>query len=151
MITGLNHIAISTPDIDRSMAFYRDLIGMELLGEGAFEGDRYKHIMALDNPKGRIAMLQVGAVKLELFEFATPAPKPSQTPRPVCDHGITHLCFEVDDVENEYQRLKNAGVHFHHHPEAFGPSLVACYGRDPDGNVIELLQCETRLEQEKTP
>jgi predicted enzyme related to lactoylglutathione lyase len=49
------------------------------------------------------------------------------------------LCFDVDDVEAEYQRLLAAGVRFHTPPQDFG-SARATYGRDPDGNVFELQQ-----------
>ena len=59
--------------------------------------------------------------------------------RPVCDHGITHIAFEVDDLDAEYDRLKAAGMRFHCPPQNLGVSRVT-YGRDPDGNVLELWQ-----------
>ena len=57
--------------------------------------------------------------------------------RPVCDHGITHLALQVSDIEAEHQRLADAGMFFHCPP---GEQIRAIYGRDPDGNVVELME-----------
>lgn len=54
--------------------------------------------------------------------------------------GITHFCVEVSDIESEYERLKAAGASFHCPPLDFSGEAMATYGRDPDGNVFELLQ-----------
>jgi len=139
MIQGINHIGISTGDLDRSLAFYRDLIGMEVLGSAKFEGEVYENITSLKDTHGRAAMLGIGNTHIELFEFDNPQVKVGDPARPVCDHGITHICFEVADVHQEYERLKAAGVNFHSPPQCFGEAK-ATYGRDPDGNVFELLQ-----------
>ena len=139
MIKTINHVAISTPDIARILHFYQNLIGMELVGEGPFGGALYDKILGLENATGRVAMLRLGDTQLELFEFSCPTPKPSKTTRPVCDHGITHLCFEVDDIDAEYDRLSTAGISFHCPPQDAG-FAKASYGRDPDGNVFELLE-----------
>ncbi len=139
MIKAINHLAISTPDMDRSISFYRDLMGMQLVSEGPFEGRLYDNILDLKQAKGRATMLRLGEAQLELFEFSNPRPKPSTLDRPVCDHGITHLCFEVEDIDAEYERLSAAGVCFHCPPQDAGFAR-ATYGRDPDGNVFELLE-----------
>jgi hypothetical protein len=48
--------------------------------------------------------------------------------------------LQVTDIEAEYERLKAAGMVFHCPPQSVGSELVATYGRDPDGNVVELLE-----------
>ena len=50
MIQGINHIGISTGDLDRSLAFYRDLIGMEVLGSAKFEGEVFTNGKDGENP-----------------------------------------------------------------------------------------------------
>jgi predicted enzyme related to lactoylglutathione lyase len=50
------------------------------------------------------------------------------------------LCLEVTDIDAEYTRLCAAGMLFHCPPQRVGDSLRVTYGRDPDGNVIELLE-----------
>jgi catechol 2,3-dioxygenase-like lactoylglutathione lyase family enzyme len=137
-----HHAAISTPDLDRSIAFYRDRLGFEVVAEFAWPRGTAAadEVMGLRDSSGRAAMLRLGDVRLELFEFATPSAHPSDPARPVSDHGITHLCFEVDDVQAEYERLLALGVPFTCRPRKVGPATFATYGRDPDGNVIELLE-----------
>jgi catechol 2,3-dioxygenase-like lactoylglutathione lyase family enzyme len=83
-------------------------------------------------------MLRAGNIMLELFQYETPVPKPGHPVRPVCDHGITHVCLDVTDLDTEYERLQAAGMVFHCPPQELGPDVRTTYGRDPDGNVIEL-------------
>ena len=139
MITGMNHVAISTGDLDRSIHFYCELMSMELVSKGPFDGELYDTIMDLKAARGRVAMLRLGNAQLELFEFTNPTAKEQNPDRPVCDQGITHICFDVIDIHAEYERLKAAGVPFHCPPQDAG-FAKATYGRDPDGNVFELFE-----------
>lgn len=139
MITEMNHVGVSVSSLDRSVAFYRDIMGMELTLQKTFGGELYEAILGLKGASGRMAVLKAGSLRVELFEFAFPAPRPADPQRPVCDHGISHFCAEVTDIEATYERMKAAGVRFHCPPvSAFG--VKATYGRDPDGNVFELLE-----------
>lgn len=142
MITGVHHVAISTPDIERLTAFYRDVIGFEVAYEGGWDEPvpEIDALMALDNVVSRVAMLRTGTGFLELFQFSSPKPAPGDPRRPVINHGITHLALNVTDVETEFERLKAAGMEFHCGPIESGMPVRGTYGRDPDGNVIELLE-----------
>lgn len=140
MIRGVHHVGVSVADLDRSIAFYRDLLGMTLEFEGPFSGEQFDRILALEGAVGRVALLRAQDLQLELFQFLNPLPKAASVNRPVCNHGITHFCIEVDDVYTTYEALKTAGVVFHCPPLKFGPTTIATYGRDPDGNVFELLE-----------
>jgi hypothetical protein len=73
------------------------------------------------------------------FPIFEPRPKLADQLRPVCDHRITHIRLDVTDVDAEYARLQAAGMVSHCPPQGNG-ALRATYGRDPDGNVIELLE-----------
>lgn len=140
MTATFSHVGISVVSLERSIAFYRDLLGMEVVEEVTFKGERYEAILALKGARGRIAILKSGNLAVELFEFAEPAPKPADRTRPVSDHGITHVAVEVDDIQALYDRLKAAGVSFHCAPIRFPACATATYARDPDGNVVEILQ-----------
>jgi catechol 2,3-dioxygenase-like lactoylglutathione lyase family enzyme len=146
MIRGIHHTAISTGDFDRMLHFYRELLGFELVFEGAWpEGTEVAdRITALAGSSARQAMLRTGNAFFELFEYASPTPRAGDPDRPVCDHGITHLCLDVSDVDAEYERLKAAGMRFHCPPQQLGPDVRTTYGRDPDGNVVELQEVLTR-------
>lgn len=139
MIRGLHHVALSVRDMDRALAFYRDLLGWQLVYDRSFGGRRVETITALPGAMGRSALLRLGSSRLELFQFEQPKPAPKTAERAVHQLGLTHLCLKVDDLDDEYRRLSAAGVRFHSEPQDFG-SFRATYGRDPDGNVFELLE-----------
>jgi catechol 2,3-dioxygenase-like lactoylglutathione lyase family enzyme len=140
MIKGLNHVGISVEDLERSVVFYRDLLGMQVVVRTTFEGEHYERILQLKGAKGSVALLRRENFQVELFEFAEPTPRRAAPTYPVCDHRITHFCLEVSDLDGEYARLKAAGVSFHCPPLQFFGGAKATYGRDPDGNVFELLE-----------
>jgi len=139
MIRGIHHTAISTGDLQRSLAFYCDLLGFEKVFEGGWPAgvEVADDITGLSGSSAQLVMLRVGNAYIELFQYTSPAPSPGDPNRPVCDHGITHICLDVTDVDAEYERLLAAGMRFHCPPQDLGGSRVT-YGRDPDGNVVEL-------------
>jgi catechol 2,3-dioxygenase-like lactoylglutathione lyase family enzyme len=138
VIKAINHVGISVANFDRALQFYRDVIGMETVVDKSFSGEMYEAILGLKGARGRVAALRLGEQYIELFEFLQPQPKTAPSDRAVCDHGITHFCLGVEDIYGEYERLKAAGVVFHCPPQHSGKA-IATYGRDPEGNVFELL------------
>jgi len=151
MIIGINHVGISVSSLDRAIGFYGNLLGMEVVVRKDFEGEQYSTILGLKNARGEVALLRHGDFQVELFAFEHPSPQPGDRNRPVCDHGITHLCVQVTDIEGEYARLKAAGVVFHCPPQYFFGTAIATYGRDPDGNVFEMLEMLSPDEPQKAP
>ena len=139
MIRGIHHTAISTPDLERALGFYRDLLGAEVVTD--FEWpvglDLADRLVGLQGSSARAVMLRLGNAMVELFEFRTPDQQSGDPDRPVCDHGITHICLDVTDLDAEYERLLAAGMRFHCPPVDLG-TVRTTYGRDPDGNVVEL-------------
>jgi len=142
MIQKIHHTAISTPDLERSVAFYCELFGFEVLVEMAWPvgSELSDTVMGIEGTAANAVMLRRGDCMIEVFEFSSPEAKPQAPARPVCDHGITHMCFLVDDIRAEYVRLSDAGMRFHCPPQDVGAGSAYTYGRDPDGNVIELLE-----------
>jgi catechol 2,3-dioxygenase-like lactoylglutathione lyase family enzyme len=139
MIRGIHHTAISTGDLERALEFYRDLLGFEVVFEFAWPkgSDLADQITGLKGSASKIAMLRAGNAYLEIFQYQAPPPRPVDPDRPVCDHGITHVALDVRDIDAEYRRLSAAGMRFHCPPLDMGV-VKATYGRDPDGNVVEL-------------
>lgn len=141
MILGFHHAAISTPDLDRCVSFYKDVVGCEEAWSfewpiGTPEADE---MTGLTNSAAHAVMLKLGETYLEVFAFSAPSPKQRTATRPVCDHGITHICLLVRDLHSEYERMKSAGMVFHSQPLTQDTGYVV-YGRDPDGNVVELIE-----------
>jgi catechol 2,3-dioxygenase-like lactoylglutathione lyase family enzyme len=145
-ITGFNHVGISVENLERSIGFYRDMFGMELLAAPfPFGGAQFSEIMDIPDVQGRMCMIAKGNLWLELFEFASPAGKEKDRDYPVSDRGYSHFGFMVDDIDAVYARLMVAGVRVHSPVQTFaGGGMRAAYCRDPDGNVFEVLQSGNR-------
>jgi catechol 2,3-dioxygenase-like lactoylglutathione lyase family enzyme len=100
-------------------------------------------MIGLTDSAARQVMLKAGNAYLELFEYSAPTPRPGDPTRPPSDHGYTHLCLDVVDIDTEHARLSANGMTFHSTPPTVAEMggvkrLRAIYGRDPDGNVVEL-------------
>ncbi len=92
---SIHHIAIICSDYDRSLSFYRDIIGLTVIRE-VWRAERQSWKCDLD----------AGNAQIELFSFPSP---PVRTSRPeAC--GLRHLAFLVDDLDAEVARLEAAGV-----------------------------------------
>jgi catechol 2,3-dioxygenase-like lactoylglutathione lyase family enzyme len=141
VIKGFNHVGVSVRDLDRAIAFYRDMLELELLTPAfPFEGPMFSQVMGVDDAKGRMAVMRKGSLQLELFEFAQPGPAPKDPSHSVANHGLTHFGIDVADIDAVYERLAAAGVRFHCPVQTFPGGMRATYGRDMDGNVFELLE-----------
>jgi glyoxylase I family protein len=141
MIKGFHHAAISTPDLERCIDFYTNTIGGEVAWTFGWEGGTPEadQVTGLNNSAADAAMLKIGDTFLEVFRFSAPLSEPRDGLRQVNNHGITHICLEVEDIDAEYERLKAAGMPFNCAPmRQEGSAMV--YGRDPDGNVVELIE-----------
>jgi catechol 2,3-dioxygenase-like lactoylglutathione lyase family enzyme len=143
MIRGVHHVAVSTGDIDRLVDFYHDVLGFELVSRGSWEAGSAKvdAIVGLTGSSARTAVLRANNLYIEVFQYVTPKGRPGSPNRPVADHGYTHICLDVIDIDAEHARLSAAGMRFHAPPSLatdLGGSVRSTYGRDADGNVVEL-------------
>jgi catechol 2,3-dioxygenase-like lactoylglutathione lyase family enzyme len=140
MIRGVHHVAISTADLDRLAAFYTELFGFEtVMSTSWHEQPVIDEIVGLPGSAARQVMLKAGNAYLEIFEYESPAGHPGPGERTAADHGYTHFCIDVQDIDAEYERLSAAGMRFHcPPPQLSGGRVRATYGRDPDGNIVEL-------------
>ena len=144
MIAGLHHASITTRNIERLTRFYCDLLGFVVVFEGGWDGGNAAadRIYALPDTAVRMVMLRCADICLELFEFARPAGRPGPSDRQVNDIGYTHICLVVTDIDEDYARLVGAGMVFHCPPQHAVGLCKATYGRDPDGNIVEIMQPE---------
>ena len=143
----MNHVGISVADIERSVAFYCDMLGMEQASPVfPFAGPDFEEIMALDGAQGRMCVVSTGDLHVELFEFSAPAPSPKDPAYSVGDRGISHFGIEVADIDSAYRRLSEAGVLIHSPIKTFPGGTKAIYARDPDGNVFELVESSKSAE-----
>ena len=119
----LEHVNLTVADLDRSLAFYCDLLDLHVRWKGAIAPDRLGAHVGDDHHY--LALFQAGAA---------PARQAPDYTRP----GINHLGFVVDDLDEVKARLDRLGgtVHF----EADYEPGRCIYTADPDGNEIELVE-----------
>jgi glyoxylase I family protein len=152
MIRGIHHVAVHVRDLDRMIRFYRDAFGFEVVGEPfSWEKSEFiDRIVDVKDSAAKGAMLRAGTCYLEMFQYS--APKPGSTkPLDPYDKGYTHFCVDATDIEKEYTRLKSLGMTFSEPAPIDVGHVKSIYGRDPEGNLIEIQQtaahCDFRLDK----
>lgn len=149
-ITGADHTSFTVADLDRSLAFYRDLLGFEVIWIRPHITNKYwRDIVGFPDAVVRGAFLAIPGTthRLELYEYMQPRGTAAdvRTNNP----GSVHLCLYVDDVRELYAALLKHNVRFRSPPIDLdeGPNVggVALYMLDPDGITLELFQAPKRI------
>jgi glyoxylase I family protein len=141
MIEGIEHTALSVSDLDGSIGFYCDLIGLKLIriiecGPDMKLGD----VVGIPDCTARIAHLSSGGQMLELFEYKYPRGKPLTKNGGQTGFGFTHIGFKSSDIHKDYARLSEGGIRFFNKPVEFRPGAWVVYFFGPDNEVCELRQ-----------
>jgi catechol 2,3-dioxygenase-like lactoylglutathione lyase family enzyme len=145
-IRGLHHTGYTVDDLERSLRFYRDLLGLDVVAQQEKQGGYLAAIVGYPDAHVRMAHLRCpgGEHVLELFEYVAPPGRPAAPTEPR-DTGTAHICFAVADLRALYERLRAAGVDTFVSPPVVVDTGVnrggsGLYLRDPDGIVVELFQ-----------
>lgn len=141
MIVGIHHTALSTRDADRLVQFYREAFGFEVEFEFPWDeaNEAFQQSHAVSESAGRVVMIANGESRLEIFEYRKPSPRADIDERANADLGIAHFAVEVRNIEEEFPRLEKAGMTFQSGLVTQTPEIKMAYGRDPDGNIIEVI------------
>lgn len=133
----VHHHGISVADLERSLAFYRDALGFELIDRYTLSDEGLSAAVGADaDVTGEFAQLDGGGARVELVEYDAGAAVESGA---VYDTGATHLGIEVADVDAAVEALP-AAVETVSGPETTGSGTRICFLRDPDGTLVELLE-----------
>ena len=145
-VEWMNHTGFVVSNMERSLAFYRDQLGLEIERDQILEGEFISELVGYPDAKLYIVYLGLGDMKhsVELIEYLNPrsnaVPLPDRK-----DIGATHLGIIVDNLDEFYKELSSKEVRFLS-PPAIRPNAVypmaqkGCYMQDPDGNWLELLE-----------
>lgn len=134
-----HHYGITVSDLDRSIDFYRDTFDLELADRFSMQPEAFSELLGVEDGRAEVAFLDGAGFKLELEEHAASTTNVNDVTEPD-DVGYPHLCFEVDDIQAFYRRFES-DVEFVSPPgQASDSGATICYLRDPDGNLIELIE-----------
>ena len=145
-VEWMNHTGFVVSDMERSRAFYRDLLGLQEERDQILEGEFISELVGYPDARLHIVYLGPGDMRhsVELIQYLNP-PGDAVTLPQRHQVGATHLGVIVDDLDAFYQELSAKGVSFVS-PPAERPGAVyplarkGCYMQDPDGNWLELLE-----------
>jgi len=146
-LRGFDHVGVTVQDLDRSLKFYRDGLGLEVLRRrDHFRAEHVQRLVGLPNAELSVAMLAIPhGGKLELVQYHEPAG--ATVLMAPCDRGGLHFALVVDDIFSLKLRLEEDGTHFFSEPQCApsGPTEGSyfVYCRDPDGAIVELIQLAT--------
>lgn len=141
-ITSPNHTSFTVSNMERSLAFYRDLLGMEVISDRIAPAEFAEKITGIPGAELRVVYVQAGGYKLELIQYLKSQGEriDPRTNRP----GSVHLGFNVDDVDQAYAELTAHGVKVQSPPMLVGggPNKGGrgLYFVDPDGITLEFTQ-----------
>lgn len=143
MTSRVAHVAISTPDLARAVAFWQQ-VGFSVIREWSWPAgvDRINTTLGLADSAADAALLRLDGFELELFEFSVPQEPPRTDLRP-SQPGYTHIALEVSDLDAELARLSEAGLQRWTDPVRTPGGRRVVYVRDPDGNLVELVERQT--------
>jgi catechol 2,3-dioxygenase-like lactoylglutathione lyase family enzyme len=143
-IISADHTGITVSNLERSLAFWRDVLGFEFSHTAHQKGELAREITGVDGAEIKLAVLKTpGGHKIELLEYLAPADRKRANLRP-CDIGFVHVALLVDNLDLVLERIAASGWEAAGKTQTLktGPNAGKCviYVRDPDGTTIELMQ-----------
>src|SRR5581483_189911 len=142
-VNVLDHIAVTVSDLNRSLAFYRDLLGLKEVERHHLEGETISKMAAKSGvvlDVVRLCAPDTPRVLIDLPQYH--ALKGKVSTAQLGDAAHSHFCFGVPDVWAAYRDLSAKGVEFISEPVTFeleSGTLHVVWMKDPDGFILELV------------
>jgi lactoylglutathione lyase len=140
LVTGHWHSGVVVEDIDLSVRFYTEGLGLKMVRSYQTDAPAAAQVLGYDKVDVKVALLEMkdGAV-LELLQYVEPHTIARQiSERHVIASG--HLALLVDDVAAILERVVEYGGTRRNDPAETEPGTVLTYAQDPDGNWLEFAQ-----------
>jgi catechol 2,3-dioxygenase-like lactoylglutathione lyase family enzyme len=149
-ILSADHTGITVSNLERSLEFWRDVLGFEFSHTAYQTGDFAKQITGVEGAELRLAVLKApGGHKIELLEYVAPADWKRNPALQPCDVGHVHVALLVDDLDVVLERISAFGWKAAGKPQILtsGPNTGkrVVYVRDPDGTTIEFMELSKRI------
>lgn len=149
MLGQIAHVGLTVRDMDATIAFYQDILGLTLTGDMIMEGEAVALLTQIPGAKLRVVYFQssqtLHTVPIELIQFLSGSSDNTSDNQLNCI-GLSEVCFWTDNIELAYDTLRNRGVTFLSEPQYFDLSdqgygkSKAVYFYDNNGIVLELMQ-----------
>ena len=142
-VLSTGHTGITVSDLERSMRFYRDVLGFEVSPPVTVSGPMFEKVTGVPGCVIDVAFARGAGHIVELLCYRAPDGRKTSTLR-ACDPGFWHLCLKVRDIEQVVRAIRAEGfeavseIQTAADPPVKGLRVV--YARDPDGVVLELIE-----------
>ena len=142
---GADHTGITVSNLERSLAFWRDVLGFELSHTAHQTGELAREITGVAGAEIKLAVLRApGGHKIELLEYLAPPDRRKLVDLRPCDVRSVHVALLVDDLDAALKSIAASGWKSAGKPQTLttGPNAGkrVVYVRDPDGTTIEFMQ-----------
>ncbi len=147
MVVAVGDITVTVLDMDRAMAFYRDVLTFEPDFDMTLRGDPLDSLIGLPDAEVRLARMRLNREAVVLAQFIEPRGRPFPRDDRSQDRSFQHVAVIVSDMDAAYSRLRKAGVvHVSPAPQRLpdwnraAGGIRAFYFRDPESHTLEVLQ-----------
>jgi catechol 2,3-dioxygenase-like lactoylglutathione lyase family enzyme len=143
-ILAADHTGITVSNLERSLAFWRDVLGFELSHTAHQTCEMACEITGVAGAEIKLAVVKApGGHKIELLEYLAPADRKRHADLRPCDIGSVHVALIVNDLDAVLSAINASGWKAAGKPQTLqsGPNAGkrVVYVRDPDGTTIEFM------------
>jgi catechol 2,3-dioxygenase-like lactoylglutathione lyase family enzyme len=132
------HLVVGVTDMDRSLAFYRDVLGMEVIFETLISGEPFDAVLhAKRQQEGRVVGGLLGGLMVELLSLGAKAAADKPARRGIT--GIQNVSLSVTDLNDTHGRIRDAGYPPDQEPFEIG-GVRMFFVKDPDGTPVEFIE-----------
>jgi catechol 2,3-dioxygenase-like lactoylglutathione lyase family enzyme len=146
IVQGIGTIGLTVSDVDRSVAFYRDVLGFETQSDVLVSGAAFERSTGLPGARARVVRMRLGDESIELTQYLSASGRPIPADSRSNDRWFQHVAIIVSDMDRAYAHLVANGVeHTSPAPQRIPDGNVAAAGirafyfKDPDGHPLEIL------------
>ncbi|HKQ18254.1 MAG TPA: VOC family protein, partial [Candidatus Eisenbacteria bacterium] len=139
-------VGLTVSDVDRSVAFYRDVLSFEKTSDVEVTGESYDRLQGVFALRMRVVRMRLGDEAIELTEYLAPRGRPRPDEARSSDRWFQHVAIIVSDMDKAYTRLRKHRVeHVSPGPQRLpdwnknAGGISAFYFRDLDGHALEVL------------
>ena len=140
MIKEIRHIGIVVNNMENSLKFYRDLLGLKIIRDMDEHGNYIDNMLSLDNVQVRTVKMSadIGNTLIELLYFKSHT---DDEIRNFYTIGASHVALTVDNLDSLYKHLSANNIRFNAPPQKSPDGLVkVTFCNDPDGTPVELVE-----------
>src|SRR6266498_1914264 len=146
LVRAVGPIGMTVEDMDRSIAFYTQVLGFAKMSDVEVAGSDYERLQGVFGLRARVVRLRLGGEEIELMEYIAPRGRPVPADSRSHDRWFQHIAIVVSDMDRAYAGLRQHRVaHASSGPQrlpdwnANAGGIRAFYFKDPDGHTLEVL------------